>query len=304
MFKLGVISDEIARDPVFSIPAAHEMGFTHIEFNQIREKNIHKLSNYEILELKDLVQTHQLKVIAIDPPAYKGIQLESINKSQLPNDPEIIQHLNQIRRSAEIANILGAKIVRIYSFRRSYMQNVFGNPSPRIENGGLIPPEILEKIIVGLSLALPIAEKYDIILGLENVRSCWGNTGYNSAQILGLIDHPRLRAIWDPGNDYVSGGIPYPDGYESIKPFIDHIHVKDAIVIDPSTGLTNWSCIGTGAIDYNSQISALKKDSYEKVISVETHWRKPYKSSSGQTSIDEGVQSTRETFEGLKKFLK
>ena len=123
MFKLGVISDEIAKDPLISIPLAHDMGFTHIEFNQIRERNIHELSNYEILELKKLVQEHGLKIIAVDPPSFKVIELESIDKSQLPNHPKIIQHLNQIRRSSEIANILEAKIVRIYSFRRSYMRN-------------------------------------------------------------------------------------------------------------------------------------------------------------------------------------
>ena len=56
-------------------------------------------------------------------------------------------------------------------------------------------------------------------------------------------------------------------------------------------------------MDYNSHIAALKKDKYENVISVETHWKKSYDPSSGQISGDEGVQSTKETFEGFKKFL-
>ena len=96
---------------------------------------------------------------------------------------------------------------------------------------------------------------------------------------------PALRAIWDPGNDYVSGGVPYPDGYRAVLPYIVHVHVKDAAVEDPATGLTRWACIGTGEVDYAGQIAALRRDGYRGALSVETHWRKPG---------DSGPESTRD----------
>ena len=111
-------------------------------------------------------------------------------------------------------------------------------------------------------------------LGLENVRSCWGNSGHNAARILAAVDHPRLRAIWDPGNDFVSGGVPYPDGYRAILPYLLHVHVKDAVVVDDTTGLTSWAPIGSGSVDYAGQVDALRRDGYAAVVSVETHWRK------------------------------
>ena len=131
-------------------------------------------------------------------------------------------------------------------------------------------------------------------LGLENVRSCWGNTGHNAARILAAVDHPRLRAIWDPGNDYVSGGVPYPDGYRAVLPYTVHVHVKDAAVVDAATGLTRWACIGTGEVDYAGQVAALRADGYRGALSVETHWRKPG---------DTGPESTRDTLAGLRRFL-
>ena len=160
--------------------------------------------------------------------------------------------------------------------------------------GGAIPDDLLPKIVAGLRAATAIADEYQVTLGLENVRSCWGNSGPNAARILAAVDHPRLRAIWDPGNDYVSGGAPYPDGYRAVLPYLVHVHVKDAAVVDAATGLTRWACIGSGGVDYAGQIAALRRDGYDGVISVETHWRKPG---------DDGLESTRDTLAGLRSFL-
>ena len=58
---------------------------------------------------------------------------------------------------------------------------------------GPVPDGLLPKIAAGLRAVAAIAEEYDVTLGPENVRSCWGNTGHNAARILAAIDHPRLR---------------------------------------------------------------------------------------------------------------
>ena len=72
------------------------------------------------------------------------------------------------------------------------------------------------------------------------------------------------------------------------------MHVKDAAVVDDTTGLTRWEPIGSGAVDYADQIDALRRDGYAGVVSVETHWRKEGASR---------LESTRETLAGLRAFL-
>lgn len=292
-FTLSVVTDEIAQDPAVAIAAARAMGFTHLEFNQVGGSGMHELSDHAVAALERLAAGEGMRVIAVDPPSFKTVVLDEVPLDEVVRHPEVVEHLEQIRRSCRAARALGAGLVRVFSFRRSSMVGM-GNPSPREPRGGPIPDHLLPKIVAGLRAASAIADEYEVTLGLENVRSCWGNTGHNAARILAAVDHPRLRAIWDPGNDYVSGGVPYPDGYRAVLPYIVHVHVKDAAVVDAATGLTRWACIGTGAVDYAGQIAALRRDGYRGALSVETHWRKPG---------DSGPESTRETLAGLRRFL-
>ena len=193
------------------------MGLTHLEFNKVGEKGVHELSADDVAELRRMVAGEGLQVVAVDPPSFKAIELDEVPVAEVTGHPAVAEHLEQIRRSCEVAGELGAGIVRLFSFRRGYMAGA-GNPSPREPRGGAIPDELLPRIVAGLRAAAAIAEEHGVTLGLENVRSCWGNTGHNAARILGAVDHPRLRAIWDPGNDFVSGGVPYPDGYRARAP--------------------------------------------------------------------------------------
>ena len=245
-FSLGVVTDEIAADPAVAFPAAREMGFTHLELNKVGEFGVHELSDAGVAELRRMVAGEGLQVVAVDPPSFKAIELDEVPVAEVTRNPAVVEHLEQIRRSCQVACELGAGIVRVFSFRRGYMAGA-GNPSPREPRGGAIPDDLLPKIVAGLRAAAAIADEHQVTLGLENVRSCWGNSGHNAARILAAVDHPRLRAIWDPGNDFVSGGVPYPDGYRAVLPYLLHVHVKDAAVVDDATGLTRWAPIGSGA---------------------------------------------------------
>ena len=269
------------------------MGLTHLEFNKVGEKGVHELSGADVADLRRMVAGEGLEVVAVDPPSFKAIELDEVPVAEVTRRAAVVEHLEQIRRSCEVAGELGAGIVRLFSFRRGYMTGA-GNPSPREPRGGAIPDDLLPKIVAGLRAAAAIADEHQVTLGLENVRSCWGNSGHNAARILAAVDHPRLRAIWDPGNDFVSGGVPYPDGYRAVLPYLLHVHVKDAAVVDDATGLTRWAPIGSGAVDYAGQVDALRGDGYAGVVSVETHWRKEGASR---------LESTRETLAGLRAFL-
>jgi sugar phosphate isomerase/epimerase len=170
-----------------------------------------------------------------------------------------------------------------------------GNPSPRCVRGGAFPEMMQERVATALSLACREAEKAEVRLGLENVRSCWGNSGYNTALILERVNSPWLSAIWDPANGFVSGEEDaYPDGYEAVRPYISHVHLKDAVVENVSDGLIRWERIGDGDVRLQEQMTALRADGYAGCVSIETHWSPPGGSKES---------NTRQTYDGLIEML-
>jgi sugar phosphate isomerase/epimerase len=109
------------------------------------------------------------------------------------------------------------------------------------------------------------------------------------------VGSDRLKVVWDPANAFVSGeDSAFPDGYEAVKPYMAHVHIKDARLLDPESGLTAWERIGDGVVDYRGQLKALIDDGYTDIISVETHYSPP-----GKTP----AEATRLTAEGLRQVL-
>jgi sugar phosphate isomerase/epimerase len=292
-FQFGVVTDEIDQDLANALRVARELGIPQIELNSVWGKNVIDLSPNEVDQARRLIADAGLGVIAVDPPAFKACVLDALAPGTVLADAEFRRHLEMLRKGAERGHQFGARFVRVFSFRRGGIQGL-GNPSPRLLAGGPLPEDVLERIAEGLGAVCRVAETEDIVMGLENVRSCWGNSGENTARILARVDSPRLRAIWDPGNAFVSGGSPYPEGYEAIRPFMAHVHVKDAAVRDAATGLTSWEAVGAGEIDYTAQFRALLRDDFRGVVSLETHWR---------PAGGSGEAASRESFAGLLRVL-
>jgi sugar phosphate isomerase/epimerase len=292
-FQLAVITDEIAADLETALPVAQELGLSLVELNNVGQKNVADLSPAERERAREQIEAAGMRVVAVGPPCFKACVLDGVPVAQVGENPVFREHMATLERAALAAQAFGAGLVRVFSFRRSGIAGL-GNPSPRLPEGGALPEPILERIVEGLRIACGVAAAAGVTLALENVRSCWGNTGVNSRRILDAVGSPYLKAIWDPGNDYVSGGVPYPEGYEAVKPYVAHVHLKDAKVVDPGTGLTAWECVGEGEVNLPEQMAALARDGYDGVVSLETHWRGENVSA---------AESTRRSFAGLCRIL-
>lgn len=271
-FRYGAVTDELDQDLERALFIARDLGLAAVELNSLWGRNIVELSDEEIARAERLIGEGGPRVVAVDPPCFKPCVLDHLPVGRVAEDPDVARHLAMLDRALALARRFHAPYVRVFAFRRSGIVGL-GNPSPRLPDGGAIPEEMLDRVAEGLREAARRAEEAGITLVLENVRSCWANTGLNTAAVLEAVDSPALRALWDPGNDFVSGGTPYPAGYEAVRPHILHLHVKDARVIDPAAGLTGWAPIGEGEIDYLGQLRALLEDDYQGVVSLETHWR-------------------------------
>lgn len=282
-YTLGVVTDEIDQDLKRALSVTNELGLRVVDLNSVRGKNVSQLTEQEIGEIKRLLNFYGCRVGMISTPFLKALPLTSLEYGHIQDNAEFRKHMSILRKAIQIARALDAGLVRTFSFHREEMWKT-----------GEIPGKTLDKIREGLGLACKVAQDEGITLGLENVRSCYGNTGENVRCILDAVSSPVLKATWDPVNAYVSGGIAYPDGYEAIKPYIVHVHIKDAKIIDEKKGLTAWMPVGEGCSGIDRQIKALIQDGYDKTLCLETHWVPK-----GGTK-EEG---TRQSFKNLMKIL-
>lgn len=297
--SFGACTDEVHPDLETALLAIKEMGMRRVELLEFWGKPVVAMDDGELDRARGLLDEHGLRVSAIGSLFLKLVLLGEVPVGGVGRDPAFLKDLEILRASIRVARRVGAPIVRTYAFRREGMVGL-GNPSPRLPRGGDLPDEMLEKVAEGLRIAAQEAADAGLVLGLENVRSCWANSGHNTGRILRAVDHPALKVIWDPGNDYVSGGVPYPEGYAAIRPFICHVHVKDARVVDPATGLTAWEAVGRGEVDYAAQFRALRRDGYVGTLSLETHW---HPVPPGQSEPDR-VADSRASFGGILAALR
>ena len=294
-FDLGVVTDEIDQDFEHACDVAVDLGMRVVEMNNLWGKPADRLEPDEVRRLQDIVRRRGLRVDAVGTLAFKA--LEFSKNSDLGTSSDYADHLDTIRRAARIArdlaDVSASPAVRIFSFRREPMEGL-GNPSPILPDGGGLTSETLERIVEGLQPACDLAADFGVRLLVENVRSCWGNTGVHAARIVETANRSELGIIWDIANDFVSCGLPYHAGYEATKPWTTVIHCKDARLVDRGPGLTAWMPIGAGEVDIEGQFRDLARDGFRGPLLLETHWR-------GDGMSPE--ESSRRSFAGLQKAL-
>lgn len=183
-----------------------------------------------------------------------------------------------LKRALEKANVFEAPGLRIFCFWRIKNQE-----------------KIFNLIIEHLEKAVEMAEKYNVLLFLENEYACTIGTAEEAMKVFDAVDSPYLKILWDPGNAYFVGEKPYPDGYSLLdKSRIYHIHLKDASY-DSKNKKYIWLPIGKGEIDYLGQFKTLLEDEYDRTLSLETHYRIP-----GKPEAD----ASRESMNGIVEIIK
>lgn len=288
--NFGVISDEMHDDLATALREIKALGCRYVEIQLFDGKTVAEVSEAELDRAQGLLNEHGLRVSAI------GSQF--IKPTYVHDDAAFEQELDLLRAEIAVAKKLGAPIVRSYSFRRDDMVGL-GNPSPRLPRGGDIPEHRLEAIATKMHRAAQLCADEGLVLGLENVRSCWGNSGHNTGRILDAVDHPALQAMWDPGNCFVSGGDPNAEGYAAVRGRICLVHVKDGQVVDAEKGLTAWDAVGNGQVDWVEQFKLLARDGYAGPLSLETHWHP--KGPNGEPA--DKVRDSQTSFAGIRAAL-
>jgi sugar phosphate isomerase/epimerase len=247
LFKLGSFTDEISEDLDHACKVCLEYGATGAEIRSVWNTPVHKLSDAQVRDIKKIVADNGMTVCSIGSP---------FGKCELNKPEEIADHMDILRRCADIGHELGCTMVRGFAF---WGHGLREKPWGKMFKAYEPVPGILE-------------EK-DIVLGLENEWACLVGTAQHLRYFLDHVRHPRIKAIWDLANH-----VQDPDGvnvqtvplsYDALKADIIHVHMKDAA--PTADGKVPNVFIGTGICRWKEQFQALKNDGYEGFCSLETH---------------------------------
>lgn len=247
MFKMAVISDEISQDFQTVVNVAKEYKLDGIEIRSVWDKPPQKLTDSDMLKMKDMLDSAGIAIAGIASPFYK---------CNIDNEQERNEHIEILKQCIKMAKFFGTNIIRGFTFWNTGRTD-----------------EVWNKIIEYYQEPLKIVEGEGIIIGLENEASTSVSTAKLAEKFINEIDSPNLKAIWDPANEvYADGGeTPYPDAYNRVKSKMIHCHAKDAI--RNAEGKLEPVPVGTGIINWKGQIKDLLDSGYSGYLSLETHWR-------------------------------
>ena len=95
----------------------------------------------------------------------------------------------------------------------------------------------------------------------------------STAEIVTLVDHPKVKLIWDVANS-VAAGDSIDTAGQTVRQFLSHIHLRDA---RPVSGSEHWLPVlaGTGKVSFAETLAAIEKLNYAGYVSFEweKHWR-------------------------------
>ena len=278
--RLSVITDEISMDLDHALDVMKEYGCTGAEIRSLWGANIGDLSDEQTDEALALLDGAGMEVSCLASPLFKCELGESaddkVGNTHQATQRTAREQMELLKRLHKRANQFGTRYMRTFAYWRR----------------GELTPKIEDAIIAGMSDAVKYAEDNDLVLLMENEHDCYLGTGAETARFLSRVNSPALRACWDPGNSYFAGETPYPDGYNALRNFVEHVHVKDAELL--ASGKYRFIVCGEGEVDYKGHLAALKADGYKGYLSIETHY-KPF----GGTA----EQGTRLSLQGLLKLL-
>ncbi len=262
--KLSFITDEATQSFEEAVAFARRLGFAGVELRSVENQPIDRIPAQTLQSWRGRLDAEGLSVPCLSASLFKC-------EMDAPAAPE----LEKLARLADAADILGCGMIRGFAFFRP----AAGAVSPRELAGRLL---CVRDTLRGRGLRLLLEADPSV------------NTSNHAAlaALLRELNDPVFGAIYDPGNDLYDPlrETPYPDGYEAVRPYLAHVHVKDAVYdvggapvcVAPGEGLVGWRAV----------LRRLAADGYDGWLSLETHYRKRARLTEEQMRVPLGSDFT------------
>ncbi|MBQ3868544.1 MAG: sugar phosphate isomerase/epimerase [Clostridia bacterium] len=237
-YTLAAFADEAGSSLTAQIAALQRNGIGLLEIRGVDGKSIADVDAGEAKEIARRLADAGLAVRSIGSPYGKiGI-----------ND-DFGPHFEKFRRTLEVAGILGASYMRIFSFF-----------IPAGTADYSVYTERVMRRLVQLEIA---ARSAGIVLCHENEKGIYGDVPERCLEIHRAI--PEIRAVFDPAN-YVQCGVDTLHAWELLRQYAEYLHIKDALpsgkVVPAGQGVGNVPRIvrefGSGMLTLEPHLSVFK----------------------------------------------
>jgi sugar phosphate isomerase/epimerase len=126
------------------------------------------------------------------------------------------KHFDRFKIAVEMAEFFAAPLIRLFSYY-----------PPGGEGKGPIEPHRGE-VIDRFRRKVQYIGNLNVTLVHENEKGIYGDIGRRCLDLMTTIDSPKLRSAFDFANFVQCGDDPLAN-WPLLKPFVAHIHIKDAI---------------------------------------------------------------------------
>jgi sugar phosphate isomerase/epimerase len=227
-FKIGICEWMLGKPDHTSLDVAKEIGVDGMQANMGNLKNDMQLRRSEVQKAYlDTARKHGLEI--------SSIGVAEMNNTPLKSDPRAEPWLLE---SIDVAKALGVKVILLAFFYKNDLKN---------DKPGT------DRVVELLKKAAPIAEKQDVIYGIES----WLSADEH-LDIISRVGSPALTCYYDVGNSHKMGY----DIYKEIRQLgkqICEFHAKDYDNI-----------YGTGQIDFGKVREAMDDIGYRGWIQIES----------------------------------
>lgn len=252
--KIGAYSPEIQRPSVDAVFArAKELGFTQLQYN---------FSTSHGEEMPEYFYPGELDAIARASWTH-GIEILALNGTFNMIDPDLDRRMSYIRRFERIAQAcqaLDCRIITLCTGSRSSRSMWSYHPDNAADDAWLDLIDTTRKII-------PIAEQYNLFLGVETEASNVVFTIDRTRRYLDEIGSPWLKVIMDCANLFPAGTAKVENVRSTIQEAFNQLgkdlilaHGKDVCASDS----VQFTSPGQGIIDYDFYFDLLKQVGYTR----------------------------------------
>lgn len=266
-YTLTGFTDEIDSNLINQIEFAKSLGINYMEIRGVNGKSIVEYSIDGVKEIKKQLDKNNFKVSSIGSP---------IGKIKIIDEFE--PHLKLFEHTIQIAKIMETKYIRMFSF---YIP----------ENHK--PEDYRDEVIKRLKILIDIAKKHNIVLCHENEKDIYGDTVGRCLDLMKMLYCENFKAVFDPANFVQCGEEVYPKAYNTLKEYIEYVHIKDANFEDKRNVVP-----GTGNGQIFEVLKSLLTSGYSNFLSIEPHLTKFF----GFSKLENGDEKIEKEDDGPKQF--